>query len=116
MSGALAFELLTQARMRVLAAGLILAVGYEFKAVVTPPVVSSVAVTAAVAVPGTRTSQQANVTAQTKERRSAAVLGLLLVALMRPPTRTPTLLLRRVRLDVSHSPIVRGVSMDRANA
>jgi hypothetical protein len=75
MSGALAFELVTQARMRVLAVGLILAVGYEFKAVVTPPVVSSAAVTAAVAVPGTNASEQARATAQTKERRSAAVVG-----------------------------------------
>ena len=116
MAGALTLELETQARMSWSALGLILAVTYELAFVVTPPVVNSTAVTAAAAVPGTRASEQAKVTVQTKALRSAAVLGLLLVGLIPPPTLTSTLLLRRVRLHISRSSTVRGASMDRAIA
>jgi hypothetical protein len=90
MAGRLAFELLTQARTRVLAVGLILAVGYEALAVVLPPVVNWVAVTAAVAVPGTNASEQTKVTARTKERRSPlSWVGSSLLSFRLPPGHRP---------------------------
>jgi hypothetical protein len=115
-SGVEPFELLIQARMRLFAVGVMLAVGHEVASVVLPLLVNSVAVTAAVAVPGSRTSEQATIKAPTKERRSAAVSDLPLVVLMPPLTWTPNLAVCRTRLYLSRSSIVRGASTDRANS
>jgi hypothetical protein len=101
-------------RRSLFAVGVMLAVVHDAASVVVPPPVNREAVTAAVAVPGSKTSKQARITARTKERRSAGVVGLTDVALMPAPTWTSTLPLRRARLHLSRSSIVRGVSTDRA--
>jgi hypothetical protein len=109
-----AFEFETQTRIRVFAVGVMVAVVHDAASVVVPPPVNREAVTPAVAVPASRSSEQARITARTKERLSAAVLGLSLSALTPRPTWASTLAVRAARLHLSRSSIVREVSTDRA--
>jgi hypothetical protein len=112
--GLVLFELVTQARIRVFAVGVMLDVVHEEASVPLALPVNRVWVTAAVAVPGRRTNDQAAIKAPTKERRSAAFLGLPVIALIPSSTRTSTSAVRRKRLHLSRGSIVRGVSTDRA--
>jgi hypothetical protein len=74
MSGVEPFELLTQARIRLFAVGLMLAVVHEVASVVLPPVVCELAVTAAIAVPGRTISEQVRIAAQTTGPKSIPIL------------------------------------------